>query len=84
MNATRSSARLTQFDLPIYFLIGRHDYTTNAELSRAYFDAIEAPVKGIYQFDNSAHSPLFEEPAKATEILLNVVLGRTNALAYEH
>lgn len=78
------SARLTRFDLPIYFLIGRHDYTTNAELSRAYFDAIEAPVKGFYRFDNSAHSPLFEEPEKATEILLNDVLGRTNALADEH
>jgi pimeloyl-ACP methyl ester carboxylesterase len=77
------SVRLTTFDLPIYVLAGRHDYTTNAELSRAYFDAIEAPVKGFYLFDNSAHSPLFEEPEKATEILLNDVLGGTNAQADE-
>jgi len=76
-------ARLTTFDLPIYFLAGRHDFTTNAELSRAYFDAIEAPVKGFYLFDNSAHSPLFEEPETATQILLNDVLGERNALADE-
>ena len=76
-------ARLNEFDIPIYFFVGRHDLTANPELSRAYFDAIEAPVKGLYVFENSAHSPLFEEPERATEILLNDVLSRTNALADE-
>ena len=32
-------------------------------------------------FENSAHSPLFEEPERATEILLNDVLRGANALA---
>ncbi|MDF0603942.1 alpha/beta hydrolase, partial [Psychromarinibacter sp. C21-152] len=75
------SARLTEFDLPVYFLTGRHDYTANAELSRAYFERIDAPVKGFYLFDNSAHSPLFEEPERATGILLHDVLQGRNALA---
>lgn len=75
------TARLTTFGLPIYVFAGRHDYTTNTELSRAYFDAIEAPVKDFYLFDNSAHRPLFEEPERAMQSLLNDVLGRTNALA---
>jgi pimeloyl-ACP methyl ester carboxylesterase len=52
------AARHTKFELPVYFLIGRHDFTANAELSRAYFDAIEAPVKGFYLFNDSAQSPL--------------------------
>jgi hypothetical protein len=38
-------------------------------------------VKGFYEFENSAHSPLFEEPKRATEILLQDVLRGTNALA---
>lgn len=75
------SARLTRFDLPVYFLTGRHDYTANANLTRAYFDAIEAPVKGFYLFEESAHSPVFEEPARATEILLRDVLRGTADLA---
>jgi pimeloyl-ACP methyl ester carboxylesterase len=75
------SARLTEFALPVYFLVGRHDQTANPDLSRAYFEAIEAPVKGFYQFENSAHSPLFEEPRRATEILLHDVLLGTNTLA---
>ncbi len=73
--------RLTTFDLPMYFFVGRYDQTANPTLSRAYFDAIEAPVKGFYEFEDSAHSPLFEEPVRATEILLDDVLRGTNALA---
>jgi pimeloyl-ACP methyl ester carboxylesterase len=72
--------RLTEFALPVYFFVGWHDQTANPELSRAYFDAISAPVKGFYMFENSAHSPLFEEPERATMILLNDVLTGANAL----
>lgn len=75
------ATRLTTFDLPVYFFVGRHDQTANPDLSRAYFDAIAAPVKGFYTFENSAHSPLFEEPERATEVLLRDVLRGTNALA---
>jgi pimeloyl-ACP methyl ester carboxylesterase len=68
------SARLTDLDLPVYIFVGRHDQTANPDLAGAYFDAITAPAKGFYVFENSAHSPLFEEPERATEILLNDVL----------
>lgn len=77
------SARLTEFDIPVYFFLGRFDYTANVDLSRAYFERINAPVKGLYLFENSAHSPLFEEPGRATEILLRDVLQGTNSLANE-
>ena len=77
------STRLTEFELPVYFFVGQYDQTANPALSRAYFDAIDAPVKGFYVFGDSSHSPLFEEPERATEILLrDVLLGKT-ALADE-
>lgn len=75
------STRLTKFQLPIYFFVGQYDQTANPTLSRAYFDVIEAPVKGFYVFENSAHSPLFEEPERAMRILLQDVLPGTNVLA---
>ncbi|MFA8443958.1 alpha/beta fold hydrolase [Yoonia sp.] len=68
-------ARLTEFNLPIYFFVGRHDQTANPELTRAYFDVIEAPLNGFYVFENSAHSPLFEEPERAFSILLEDIIG---------
>ena len=73
--------RLTRFELPVYFFVGRYDQTANPGLSRAYFDVIKAPMKGFYTFDNSAHSPLFEEPGQATRILLQDVMRGKNALA---
>lgn len=80
---TDLAGRLKSFDLPVYFLVGRHDYTANADLARAYFRSISAPMKGLYVFGNSAHSPLFEEPAHARDILLKDVVGRSNRLADE-
>ncbi|MGY6552444.1 MAG: alpha/beta fold hydrolase [Erythrobacter sp.] len=68
-------ARLTRFAVPVHFFIGRHDCTASPELSRAYFDALEAPVKGFHLFENSAHSPLFEEPREAVRILLENVMS---------
>jgi pimeloyl-ACP methyl ester carboxylesterase len=68
-------------DLPVYFLTGLHDYTANHRLARSFFDQISAPVKGFYSFANSAHSPLFEEPQRARDIMITDVLGRGNRLA---
>ncbi len=75
------AARLTKFELPVYVFVGQHDQTASPTLSRAYFDVIDAPVKGFYMFEYSAHSPLFEESERATEILLQDVLHGKNALA---
>jgi NADPH:quinone reductase-like Zn-dependent oxidoreductase len=72
-------ANLTTIGAYAEYICLREDRLTR--VSRAYFDAIEAPVKGFDLFDNSAHSPLFEEPDRATQILLNDVLGERNALA---
>ncbi len=73
--------KVTEFDLPVNFFLGRYDMTANPDLSRAYFDRIEAPVTGLYTFENSAHSPLFEEPDRATEILLQDVMQGTNTFS---
>ena len=60
---------IPQIEVPIYFFAGIYDYTVTYALQRAYFEAIEAPIKGFYTFHNSAHSPIFEEPDVAKEII---------------
>ena len=78
---TDLSQEVTEFDLPIYFLEGVYDYTCNYALAKDYFEKIEAPVKGFYTFNQSAHIPIIEEPEKALKILREDVLNRTNNLA---
>jgi pimeloyl-ACP methyl ester carboxylesterase len=60
--------------IPAYFLEGKYDYTCATSLARDYFERLKAPVKGFYMFDNSAHSPLLEEPQAARSILEHDVL----------
>jgi pimeloyl-ACP methyl ester carboxylesterase len=70
-----------KLDIPVYFLEGIYDYTCSYTLAKAYFEELDAPVKGFYTFDRSAHSPLFEEPDKTLQILRENVLKGTNDLA---
>jgi pimeloyl-ACP methyl ester carboxylesterase len=70
-----------ELKIPVYFFSGRYDYTVAYPLAKAYFEAIKAPVKGFYTFENSAHSPLFEEPEKANRILEEDVLAGKSTLS---
>lgn len=81
MQATDLTQQVAELSIPVYFFHGRYDYTCAYPLARTFFDELQAPLKGFYTFEHSAHSPLFEEPEKALRILLEDVLNATNALA---
>lgn len=72
---------IKELAVPVYFFHGRYDYTCDYSLAKAYFDNLEAPMKGFYTFEHSAHSPLFEEPEKARTILTGDVIAGTKTLA---
>jgi pimeloyl-ACP methyl ester carboxylesterase len=80
---TDLATRVTKVGVPMYFLHGVFDYTVSYPLAQSYFRQLEAPLKGFYTFEKSAHSPLFEEPQRMCEILRKDVLGATNALVDE-
>jgi pimeloyl-ACP methyl ester carboxylesterase len=71
----------TQLDIPFYVLAGRYDMTTDYELQKEYFQLVKTDIKGFYSFENSAHSPLFEEHDKAKKILAEDVLNGKTDLA---
>ncbi len=72
---------IPKLDIPVYFLSGKYDLTVNVNLSKTYLENLQAPVKGFYTFEYSAHSPIFEEPEKVTKILLTDVMTGNNTLA---
>jgi pimeloyl-ACP methyl ester carboxylesterase len=67
--------------MPVYFMSGVYDYTVAYPLTREYLGGIQAPLKGFYSFERSAHSPMFEEPERFNQILLEDVLAGKNTLA---
>jgi pimeloyl-ACP methyl ester carboxylesterase len=80
MLATDLSQEVTEFSIPVYLVSGIYDYTVNYALARDYFEKIRAPIKGFYTFEQSAHSPLFEEPERMQTIMLQDVLAGQNTL----
>jgi pimeloyl-ACP methyl ester carboxylesterase len=73
--------QLPKLEIPIYFFSGRYDLTVNHDLAAEYLRQLQAPAKGFYIFDESAHSPLFEEPQKVKDIMIRDVLTGSTALA---
>jgi len=59
--------------IPVYILQGTSDYETSYAIAKEYFDFLQAPVKKFYSFENSAHSPIFEEPEKFDTILKTIL-----------
>ncbi len=81
VQATDLTQLVTELQIPVYFFHGKNDYTCAYPLAWDYFEKLNAPLKGFYTFEQSAHSPMFEEPEKILEILLEDVLNGTNTLA---
>ena len=78
---TDLTSMVLKLDIPVYFFHGIYDYTISYKLAKDYFEKLQAPMKGFYTFEKSAHSPLFEEPEKMRQILLEDVLKGMNKLA---
>ncbi len=78
---TDLSLAVPELDIPVYFFEGVYDYTCSYTEAKNYFEKLKAPLKGFYTFEQSAHSPIFEEPEKVHQILVTDVLKGTNSLA---
>jgi proline iminopeptidase len=66
--------KATRFAMPVFIVAGRYDRNTDADLAHEYFDKIEAPVKQFKWFEQSAHSPPFEEPQAFNDFMIKDVL----------
>jgi pimeloyl-ACP methyl ester carboxylesterase len=60
--------------VPVFFMLGKHDYEVPSILSAKYFQALQAPLKSLFWFENSAHMPNTEERDKFNSILIETVL----------
>lgn len=78
---TDLAAKYPRLEVPVYLVSGAHDQTVDPGLARRYLGALEAPVKGFYTMSDSAHSPMFEEPAAFLRLMTEDVLRGTTSLA---
>jgi pimeloyl-ACP methyl ester carboxylesterase len=62
------------FQVPVFFFIGRNDYQVPAVLSLDYYQKIQTPYKEFVWFEESAHYPMLEETERFAKELVNRVL----------
>jgi pimeloyl-ACP methyl ester carboxylesterase len=55
---------VTRLEIPVFFLLGRHDFNTPSALAERYLRKLHAPLKSLVWFEESAHFPFLEEPAR--------------------
>lgn len=62
-----------RLDVPVFFIQGRHDYAAPPSSIEQYYQTLQAPKgKQLIWFEESAHTPQYEEPGKFREVLLTV------------
>ncbi len=72
------TADAPRIEVPVFFLVGRHDVIVSAKLAEEYFHMLDAPSgKTLIWFEESAHRPYHEEPDK----FLDVMTGKIRQLA---
>jgi len=63
----------SHIDVPVYFLVGRHDIIVSHILAEKYFDHIKAPEgKQLIWFEKSAHRPHSEETEKFNAVMMQI------------
>ncbi|MBN2224669.1 MAG: alpha/beta hydrolase [Deltaproteobacteria bacterium] len=70
--------QIPKVDIPVYFAVGRHDWNTPFEITEEYFNILKAPKKELVWFENSGHSPCYEEPDK-----FNLLIERVKTETYK-
>lgn len=61
-----------ELQIPVYLLLGHHDYNCCYELAEKWFEQLKAPDKKLIWFEQSAHSPQWEEPEAWNETFCNL------------
>lgn len=57
--------------IPVYIFQGKYDHQTSYAVAKDFYNQLKAPKKEFFTFENSAHSPLMEEPEKFNSIVLD-------------
>jgi pimeloyl-ACP methyl ester carboxylesterase len=67
----------TKLEVPIYFLLGRHDVNAPPVLAEEYYELLDAPHKELIWFERSGHNPWVNESANFIDVVVNNVLADT-------
>ena len=63
-------------NVPVYLLLGHHDMNCVYTLAEKWFEQLQAPEKQLIWFENSAHSPQWEEPENWNKTFIELFIEK--------
>ena len=73
--ADYSISDITDYDIPMYYVLGRNDWQVPSTLAAEYFEKINAPRKGLYWIESAGHATDVDNPADFSAAVREIVLG---------
>ena len=67
----------TEYSVPVYYILGRHDEMTSSIIAAKYFEKIKAPKKGLYWIENAGHLLDTDNPRDFFTALKEIVRNLT-------
>jgi len=64
---------VTEYQLPVYYILGRNDWQTPSTLAAEYFEKINAPRKGLYWIENAGHITDVDNPIDFCNAVKDIV-----------
>ncbi len=61
------------YQTPMFLMLGRHDWQTPSTIASDWLETIQAPLKRIFWFEDSAHSPMVDEPELFAQTLIREI-----------
>ena len=74
---------LPGLEVPVVMAQGRHDQLAPGAAAQRYASTLQAPSKQLVWFENSAHTPHLEEPAKFRDLLMGVRASQPATTAHD-
>jgi proline iminopeptidase len=64
---------INQLKIPVYFIMGRHDWNLPTSITVAFAKKLAAPKKELIWLEHSGHEPSSEEPDRFNQIMIERV-----------
>jgi pimeloyl-ACP methyl ester carboxylesterase len=68
-----SVLNISEYKVPVYYILGRYDEWTTSTIAAEYFDKFEAPKKEIYWIENAGHFVDTDQPESFSQAIKEII-----------
>ena len=63
----------TAYEVPVFYIMGEHDYNTPYPLAKSFFEEISAPGKAFFTIPGAGHEPMLSNKAEFRRVMVEEI-----------